>query len=59
MCSSQFRDAGREREIKKIETAVDVACQRNLSAYHFGHACHKLDSPDVGARKYMSLPPDG
>jgi hypothetical protein len=35
-----FRGAVRAKEIKKIGTAVKGACQGNLSACHFGDACH-------------------
>jgi hypothetical protein len=38
-CSSQFRDAGRTKE---IGATVNAACQGNLSAYHFGHAWHRF-----------------
>jgi hypothetical protein len=43
-CSLQYRDAGRAKEIKKIGTAVNAACQGNLSACHFGHARRKYAS---------------
>ena len=38
-CSSQYRDDGRAKEMKKIGTAVNAACQGNLFACHFGYAC--------------------
>ena len=41
-CSAQCRDAGRAKE---IGTAVNAACQGNLSVCHFGHACHRFGSP--------------
>jgi hypothetical protein len=45
--SSQCRDASRANEIKNGR-AVNTACQGNLSAHHFGHACHRFVSPVVG-----------
>jgi hypothetical protein len=33
---------------KKNGTAVNDACQGNLSARNFGHACHRLVSPALG-----------
>jgi len=41
--SSQYRDAGRAK--KKLETAVNTACQVSLSAGHFGHACYTFAIP--------------
>jgi hypothetical protein len=32
---------GQKKE-KKIWTAVDAACQGNLSARRFGHVCHRF-----------------
>ena len=40
-----IREAGRAKERKKIGTAVNAACQGNLSACHFGYACHRDGSP--------------
>ena len=42
--SSQRRDAGRT---KVIGAAVNAACQGNLSACHFGHACHRFGGPGI------------
>ena len=39
-CSAQCGDAGWAKQIREIRTAVNTACQGNLSACHFGHACH-------------------
>ena len=50
---SQYRDAGRGKEIKKKtrrkRAKVKVACQANLSERHFGHACHRFVSPALVA----------
>ena len=55
VCSSQYRDAGLAKEIKKkIGTAVNAAFQGNLSACSFGHACHTLTSPGT---QYASVSP--
>jgi len=48
--SSKHRDAGQAKEIKKIATAVNVACQGNLPACHFGHVCHGFVSPGLEQR---------
>jgi len=44
---SKYRDAGQAKEIKSIATVVNIACQGNLSACHFGHVCHGLVSPGL------------
>jgi len=31
----------------KIETAVNTACEGNISACHFGQACHRLVIPST------------
>jgi hypothetical protein len=41
--SSQYKDFGRARNIK-FGAAVNAACQRNLSACHSGHVCHRFVS---------------
>jgi len=46
-CSSQYRDAGRKKQINKIGTTLNAACQGNLSTCHFEHAYHGFCSPDV------------
>ena len=40
-CSSQCRDGGRPKKLKKIGAVVNAAC-------HFGHACDRLVSPELG-----------
>jgi hypothetical protein len=32
---------------EKMGSAVNAACQENLLACHFGHACHRLVNPDI------------
>jgi len=44
--SSQYRDAGRAREIK-IETAVSAACKGILPSCHFGHVCRRFVRPGL------------
>jgi hypothetical protein len=45
--SLQYRDAGRAKEIKRNGTAVNAACQGNLSACHFGHSCQRFVNPGL------------
>ena len=42
-------EAGRTKDIKKTaRTAVNITCQGNFSACHFGHACHRFLSTGLG-----------
>jgi len=42
---SQYGETGGAQEIKKTGTAVNAACQGNLSTCRFRHACHRYGSP--------------
>ena len=47
-----FRDFA---NVPKNGTAVNAACQGNLSACHFGHTCHMLASIDIGVNRIIIL----
>jgi len=40
----------------QIRTAVNAACQRNLSECHFWHACHTFASPGLEAAVNKASP---
>jgi len=44
--SSRYRDAGPEKDIKRVGTAMHVACQEKLLC-HFGQACHRFASTSL------------
>ena len=41
--------------VPKHRTAVNQACQVNISACHFGHACHRFFSLDIGVNRIIIL----
>ena len=53
--SSQYVEAGKaknnnnKKKKRKIWTALNATCQRDISAFHFGRACHKFVSPNPEA----------